>query len=139
MYLLDTNIVSELARRQPDAKVADFMERAKCAAEPMYLSVLTIGEINKGIRKLHRYGDTRQAAKLQLWLSELKGEYSDYLLPIDSDVSELWGMLLASTDDTNAIDKLIAATAMLYGLSLVTRNVDHVAGTGVVCINPFML
>lgn len=137
MYLLDTNIVSELARRQPDRGVVEFIERAKKADEAMYLSVLTIGEINKGIQKLVNYGDKQQADKFQLWLSQLKAEYSDCLLPIDNDVSELWGSILALTDDTNAIDKLIAATALVYGLTLVTRNVDHVSRTGITSINPF--
>lgn len=130
-------MVSELARRQPDAGVVDFIERAKRAEEPMFLSVLTIGEISKGIHKLARYGDQQQAAKFEQWLSGLKSDYTDYLLQVDSDVSELWGSLLAATDDTNAIDKLIAATAMLYGLTLVTRNVEHVSGTAVTCVNPF--
>jgi hypothetical protein len=137
MYLLDTNVVSELARRQPDEGVIHFMENAKKADDPMYLSVLTIGEITKGICKLVRFGDKEQAAKFQKWLSKVRQEYAEHILPIDGEVSELWGSLSAVTDDTNAIDKLIAATALLYGLTLVTRNVDHVSGTGVNCVDPF--
>ena len=137
MYLLDTNVVSELARRQPDPGVTNFFARVKGNEEPVYLSVLTIGEINKGIRRLIRYGDQDQADRFGRWLSALEDDYTDHLLPIDGDVSRIWGAMLAATDDTNAIDKLIAATAVVYGLTLVTRNVAHVAGTGVTCIDPF--
>lgn len=137
MYLLDTNVISELIKRQPNSGVVAFFETAKKTNEPLYLSVLAIGEIAKGINKLAAYGDAQQADKLQRWLLQIKTEYANNLLPVDSDVSELWGALLAATDDTNAIDKMIAATALLYDLTLVTRNTAHVAGTGVSCINPF--
>ena len=137
MYLLDTNIVSELARRQPNQGVVDFMKSIKQSDDPVYLSAMTIGEITKGIDKLAHHGDQDQADKFRRWLSDLKREYADCVLSVDSDVSELWGSLLAITDETNAIDKLIAATALLYDLTLVTRNIEHVSATGVVCINPF--
>lgn len=74
---------------------------------------------------------------MQHWLARLKGDYSDAMLAVDADVSELWGAILAATDDTNAVDNLIAAAALHYDLTLVTRTTDHVAGTGVRCINPF--
>ena len=137
MYLLDTNVVSQLAKRAPNPGVIDFIEDAKRVDAPPYLSVLSIGEINKGIVKLARYGDHQQAANLQRWLAHIKEDFSDCLLPIDSDVSELWGAILGATDDTNAIDKLIAATALLYDLTVVTRNVDHLMPTGVKSFNPF--
>ncbi len=137
MYLLDTNIVSQLIKRTPNPGVIDFIEDARRADTPLYLSVLSIGEINKGIVKLARHGDHQQAAKLQRWLISIKEDFSDCLLPIDTDVSELWGAVLGATDDTNAIDKLIAATALLYDLTVVTRNVDHLRSTGVKSLNPF--
>jgi toxin FitB len=80
----------------------------------------------------------QQAEKLQQWLLlKIKQEYSNKILPVDSDTSEIWGLLLAATDDTNAVDKLIAATALQYDLTLITRNIDHMVGTGAKCIDPF--
>ena len=137
MYLLDTNVISQLAKREPNQGVIDFMQRAKRANARMYLSVLTIGEIRQGVAKLSQHRDTQQSVRLQQWMDGIKQDYADCLLPVDASVSELSGSLLALTDNTNAIDKLIAATALLYGLTLVTRNVSHVSDTGVNCLNPF--
>lgn len=137
MYLLDTNVISQFARRQPDPGVAGFLEQARADSAEVFLSALTVGEVRKGIAKLKRYGDQDQADMLQRWLTHLREEYAERILAIDADVGELWGAMLAATNDTNAVDKLIAATALQYGLTLVTRNVGHVAGTGVNCIDPF--
>ena len=138
MYLLDTNVVSQLAKRQPDAGVMAFIKEAKDSESSLYLSVLTIGEINKGIAKLTRYGDHQQADSIRQWREQLTIDFADSLLPLDVDTAEIWGEVLAATDDTNAIDKLIAATALQYGLTLVTRNIDHVIDTGAKCANPFI-
>ncbi len=138
MYLLDTNVISQFTKRQPDQGVVDFFEKIKNHQSELYLSVLTIGEINSGISKLTHYRDHQQAEKLQRWLTQLKSEYTNRILAIDSDICTLWGAMLAATDNTNAVDKLIAATALNYGFTLVTRNVAHMAGTGAQCVNPFM-
>lgn len=137
MYLLDTNVVSELVKRNSNPGVLTFFANAEQTGTPLYLSVISIGEINKGITKLAAYGDHQQAAKLQQWLAALKADYADRLLPVDAEVSELWGAVLAATDDTNAIDKLIAATALLYDLTVVSRNIAHIKSTGAKCLNPF--
>ena len=125
VYLLDTNVISQLTKRQPDPGVTAFIQEADDAESSLYLSVLTIGEINKGIIRLTQ------------WHEQLKIDFADFLLPIDADTTTIWGEILAVTDDTNAIDKLIAATALQYGLTLVTRNIDHLVGTGARCLNPF--
>ncbi|WP_179957647.1 type II toxin-antitoxin system VapC family toxin [Exilibacterium tricleocarpae] len=138
MYLLDTNVISQLAKRQPDTGVVTFMKKAKKEKSTLYLSALTIGEINKGIAKLARYNDHQQADKLRQWQERLITDFVDSLLSVDVDTSIIWGEVLAATDDTNAIDKLIAATALQYDLTLVTRNIDHVKGTGAKCVNPFI-
>ena len=137
MYLLDTNVISQLTKRQPDPGVTTFIQEADDAESSLYLSVITIGEINKGIVRLTRYNDLQQADRLTQWHEQLKIDFADFLLPIDADTTTVWGEILAATDDTNAIDKLIAATALQYGLTLVTRNIDHLAGTGAKCFNPF--
>jgi predicted nucleic acid-binding protein len=138
VYLLDTNVVSQLAKRQPNAGVMAFIKEAKDTESSLYLSVLTIGEINKGVAKLTRYGDHQQADRLGQWQEQLTMDFADSLLPIDVDTTVIWGEVLAATDDTNAIDKLIAATALQYDLTLVTRNIDHVMDTGAKCVNPFI-
>ena len=137
MYILDTNVISQLTKRQPDPGVTAFIQEADDAESSLYLSVLTIGEINKGIVRLTRYNDLQQADSLTQWHEQLKIDFADFLLPIDADTTTIWGEILAATDDTNAIDKLIAATALQYGLTLVTRNIDHLVGTGARCFNPF--
>lgn len=138
MYILDTNVISQFAKRQPNSGVIAFMKKAKQEKSPLYLSVLTIGEINKGIAKLARHNDHQQSDRLKRWLEQLTVDFSDFLLPIDADTSVIWGEVLAATDDTNAIDKLIAATALQYDLTLITRNIDHVMDTGAKCANPFI-
>ena len=137
MYILDTNVISQLTKRQPDPGVTAFIQEADDAESSLYLSVLTIGEINKGIVRLTRYNDLQQADRLTRWHEQLKIDFADFILPIDADTTTIWGEILAATDDTNAIDKLIAATALQYGLTLVTRNIDHLVGTGARCFNPF--
>ncbi len=137
MYLLDTNVISQFTKRQPNPGVSIFIKKAKDSESSLYLSVITLGEINKGIVRLTRYNDVQQADRLRQWHNQLQINFADFLLPIDADTTVIWGEILAVTDDTNAIDKLIAATALQYGLTLVTRNIDHFAGTGARCVNPF--
>ncbi|WP_027709130.1 type II toxin-antitoxin system VapC family toxin [Zooshikella ganghwensis] len=137
MYLLDTNVISQLMRLNPNAGVAAFFELVKKDKSRVYLSSLTIGEIQKGITKLVRSNDVKQANLLQKKMDLIVQEYAGSILPIDEDVSSVWGVILAKTDDTNAIDKLIAATGIVYGLTVVTRNVRHIQDTGVKYLNPF--
>ena len=137
VYLLDTNVISQLTKRQPNAGVIAFIEEADDTESSLYLSVISVGQINKGIVRLTRHNDLLQANRLRQWHNQLQIDFADFLLPIDIDTTVIWGEILAVTDDTNAIDKLIAATALQYGLTLVTRNIDHFAGTGARCINPF--
>ncbi len=124
-------MISQFVKPRPNANAMAFMQEAKATESLLYLSVLTLGEINKGIVKLCRYNDHQQADRLRQWLEQLIRDFADCLLPVDVDTTVIWGELLAVTDDTNAIDKLIAATALQYELTLVTRNINHVANTGV--------
>ncbi|HVR38453.1 MAG TPA: type II toxin-antitoxin system VapC family toxin [Thermoanaerobaculia bacterium] len=101
----------------------------------IYLSVLTIGEIRKGIENIRRR-DPRSADALEVWLLRLMLDHRDRILPIELDIVEEWGRLNAP-DPLPVIDGLIAATAKVRGLTLVTRNVPDVARTGVPSLNPW--
>lgn len=119
-YLLDTNIISELVKSRPDKNVSKWIS---CVPDThIYLSVLSLGEIRKGIEKIHDQG---KKEKLRLWLEhELPAWFGERFLAIDGGVAERWGrMLAANTNTVSAIDSLLAATALHYDLTLVTRNV----------------
>jgi len=133
-YLLDTNVLSELrprANRHPGV-LAWFMAVNE---EDLFTSVLVLGEIRRGIERVRAY-DAAFAARLEAWLTVLKADYADRALPIDRAVADVWG-----TFDRRQLppepDGLVAATALRHGMTLVTRNVEHVAGTGVATLNPW--
>jgi predicted nucleic acid-binding protein len=132
--LLDTNVISEL-RKGPrtDRQVAVWFEGV--AEEDVHLSVLVVGELRRGIERL-RDRDTRQAGALEAWLRRVVREHAERILPVDAEVAEQWGRLTAIRS-ASVIDTLMAATAQVYDLVLVTRNVTDVAWTGVAYLNPF--
>lgn len=135
MYLLDTNVVSELRKgARADAGVRRFF--AETALESAYLSVITIGELRAGAERIRLRNDSSQAERLERWLASIVAEYADAILPFDAEIAELWGHLLARLNQ-NPVDKQIAATALMYGLTVVTRNTRHMARTGVELLNPF--
>ena len=132
-YLVDTNVLSELRRKQPQPEVvAWFTQRPR---QTLYLSVLTLGEIRKGIERL---GAARQQPLLD-WLEvELPNYFLGRLLAVDAHTADRWGRLLASAGrPLPAVDSLLAATALQHDLTLVTRNTADFAGTGVRLINPW--
>lgn len=132
-WLLDTNVVSELrkgARGDPGV-----VRWAAGRTGDAWLSVLTVGEIRRGI-ELKRRRDEVGARHLDVWLQGLLGAFATRLLPVDARVAEVWGRLNVP-DPRPTVDALLAATALVHGLTLVTRNVDDVAGTGVRVFNPF--
>lgn len=133
-YLIDTNVVSEFQKRTPTANVLNWLKERP--ASSLYLSVLTIGEIRKGIEM-----DLDQSRRLRLldWLQvQLPAFFSGRVLPIDTAVAEHWGRLVADAGrPLPAIDSLLAATALTHGMVLVTRNTKDLDGLGVRVFNPW--
>jgi predicted nucleic acid-binding protein len=135
-YLLDTNVISELRKgRRCNPGVASWF--AEVASEHIYLSALTLGEIRKGIESIRRR-DEPTAEALEDWFRELEASHSDHILPVDQAIAEQWGRFNVP-DPLPVLDSLLAATASVHGLTLVTRNLEDVERTGVDCLNPFSL
>jgi len=132
-FLLDTNIVSDLRRptRSRAGLLAWFREQPPDA---LYLSVITLGEIRQGIEQI-RPRDGRQARNLDRWLDDLPRLYGDRLLPIDTLVADEWGRLRAGRT-LPVVDTLIAATARVHDLTLVTRNEKDFTDLGLTILNP---
>lgn len=135
MYLVDTNVISE-ARKGRSANPGVVLFFRSTPAAERYLSVQTIGEIRLGIENIRRRGDETQAARLETWLNLVMDEYVNRILAFDADCAQVWGRLM-SPHSTHPIDKQIAAIALIYGLEVVTRNVQDFAGTGLDPHNPF--
>ncbi|MBD2443875.1 type II toxin-antitoxin system VapC family toxin [Dolichospermum sp. FACHB-1091] len=136
-YLLDTCLISELVAKQPNQKVLDWVDAQ--VPETLYLSVITIGEIARGICKLT---PSKRKESLTTWLNEtLPNRFENRILTIDVSTMVLWGNLICQLEQNGrplpAMDSLIAAIALQHSLSLVTRNEKDFAGTGVVIINPW--
>jgi predicted nucleic acid-binding protein len=133
-YLIDTNVLSELRRRDPDANVVRWM--ADRPATTLYLSVLTLGELRKGIEGLPE-GDRKR--RLLDWLEvELPAYFAGRILPVDATVADRWGRLLAQAGrPVPAIDSLLAATALAHGLTLVTRNLRDFQHPDLTVLDPW--
>jgi predicted nucleic acid-binding protein len=133
-YLVDTNVISELQKRERcDAHVARWFEA--CRSEEIFLSVLAIGEIRRGIESI-RLRDHEAASALDGWLQRVLADHLDHILPVDQATADEWGRLNLP-DHLPVIDGLLAATAKIRGMTLVTRNTKDVERTGVSCLNPF--
>lgn len=133
-FLLDTNVISELRKGvRANSGVTSWF--AGAADEDVFLSALTIGEIRRGIESVRRR-DPDSGAALDGWLVRLGDAYADRILPIDRAVAEEWGRMNVP-DPRPVVDGLLAATARVMGLTLVTRNVGDVVGTGVATLDPF--
>lgn len=137
MYLIDTNVISE-ARKQRKANpgVRDFFKTTISNETPVFISVITIGELRRGVELIRHRGDLEQASVLEQWLKTIIRDYADNILPFGLEEAEIWGKLRAPNHE-NALDKQIAASALLYDLTLVSRNTKDFSGTGVRVLNPF--
>ena len=133
-FLVDTNIISEIRKgARANSNVA-----AWYAAVPdadLYVSVLVVGELRRGVER-KRAQDPAQAAVLENWLVVIQREFGGRIVPVDTGVAEEWGRM-SGPRPISIIDALMAATAKVHGLTLVTRNVSHVQGLGAKILNPF--
>lgn len=133
-YLLDTNVVSEIRKPIPNEGVAAWF--AETDSADLHLSVLVVGEVRQGIERLRHRGDGEQAAVFERWLEVLKSEFGDRLLPVTTAVAERWGVLNADRR-LPVVDGLLAATAGVHELTLVTRDESLLAATGVRTLDPW--
>jgi len=137
VYLIDTNVVSEDRKRERANKgVRAFFRRAALDGSNLYLSIVTISELRRGVELIRHRGDFAQAVVLEAWFDKVLREYAQNVLSVDDEIAQLWGRLRAPHAE-HALDKLIAATALIHNLTVVTRNVADFAGTGVRLMNPF--
>jgi toxin FitB len=136
-FLLDTNCISEIVRLKPEPRVVDWMEAVDEAL--LYLSVLTLGEIRKGLAVLPQ---SKRRTRLETWLEvELQARFSGRILAIDGAVADRWGLLAGDAKRKgkalSTIDGLLAATALRHNLTIVSRNISDFTKTRVPVLNPW--
>jgi predicted nucleic acid-binding protein len=137
VYLIDTNVISETRKRdKANPGVRAFFAQASAQETALFVSVVTVGELRRGVDLMRHRGDTPQAATLEAWMQEVLAEYRDRILDFDTDAAQLWGRLRVPHPE-HGLDKQIAATALVNDLVLVTRHTADFVNTGVALINPF--
>jgi predicted nucleic acid-binding protein len=132
-YLLDTNVVSETRRARPNERVMSFIDSVE--DEGLYLSVLTVAELRRRVEIMRR-SNPDGALRLRAWVDDTESDYAERILPVDLTVARLWDVLSADRGRL-IVDTMIAATALVHDLTLVTRNTAHVQGLGLSLVNPW--
>lgn len=133
MYLIDTVVLSQLRKPKRDVRLASWIKKQRTS--DLYLSVVTVGEIERGI-VLQRTRDPDFATALVSWLDRVLALYGERVLPFNLQIARRWGQLSAALGN-NTADLMISATALEHGLTVVTRNVSDFEHTGVAIFNPF--
>ena len=137
MYLLDTNVISEMRKgARANHGVQNFFAQVSETEDRLYISVITIGELRRGVELVRHRGDVLQADRLDQWLLIIVDNYSEHVLDFSESEAQVWGQLRVPHPE-NAIDKQIAAIALTYDLTIVTRNVNDFRNSGVRLLNPF--
>jgi len=137
VYLVDTDVISEMRKgMRADRGVRGFFVDVAARGEAVFLSAITVGELQRGVDLLGHRGDLQQARRLGGWLAEVLSGYSEFLLEFGAEEAIVWGRLRVPHPE-NALDKQIAATALTHGFILVTRNVRHFRDMGVATLDPF--
>jgi len=137
MYLIDTSVLSEVRKgTRANPGVTTFFRQATAKQDALYLSAVSVGELRRGVELIRRRGDVSQHAQLNDWLNVILTEYQENILPFDISAAEVWGVLRVP-DPAHAVNQQIEATALVNGLTLVTRNVADFTSLGVRLINPF--
>ena len=133
-YLVDTNVISELRKRHRASPLVRAWIKER-TPEELFLSVLTLGELRRGTERVARR-DPASAVALRSWLDGTRTRFRDRIVDVDAAVADRWGRL-GIPDPLPDIDGLLAATALVHGMTVVTRNVHHISPTGAPCLNPF--
>ena len=138
MYLIDTNVISEIRKGdKANGGIRQFFNATASDNTRLYISSITIGELRRGVDLIFHRGDSLQGKLLENWLTTILQQYQDNILNIDSEIAQIWGKLRVP-DAQHALDKLIAATALIYDFTVVTRNIKDFENTGVRLLNPFI-
>ncbi len=135
MYLIDTNVISEM-RKGAGAHPGVVAFFGALDTDQLYLAVQTVGELRGGLERIRQRGDAAQAQRLQDWLDILLADYESHVLDFDIDCAQIWSRLMAPGPQ-NPVDKQIAAIALIHDLCVVTRNIRDFDATGVRLLNPW--
>jgi toxin FitB len=138
VYLIDTNVVSETRKKErANPGVVGFFDHVVASGEPVYLCVVSVGELRRGVELIRHRGEADQAKLLEAWLTMVLDRYGENILAFEADAAQVWGRLRVPNPG-HELDKQIAAIALVNDLTVVTRITADFEGTGVKLINPFL-